>query len=156
MSWTQRIHHPKDVLKEGDSVRVAVLAVDSGKRKISLSLKALGEDPWSKVAENYPPDSVVSGAVTRITNFGAFVQLEEGIEGLVHISQLSHDRVRAVTDVVKEGEVVQVKVLGVDLEQRRISLSIRDAKEAPEQAVEEAPQQPRKERKRPLRGGLTW
>jgi small subunit ribosomal protein S1 len=154
MSWTQRIRHPKDVLSEGDSVRVSILSVDPQKRRISLSLKALTEDPWQDVTDKYAPDAVVKGAVTRTTDFGAFVQLDEGVEGLVHISELSPNRVRAVTDVVKQGDVVECKVLGVDPGKRRISLSVKQAQEAP--PAEAAAPPPRKKRDKPLRGGLTW
>lgn len=159
MSWTQRVRHPKDVVKEGEPVRVAILSVDTDKRRISLSLRALSDDPWKSVAERYPENAVVSGAVQRIANFGAFVQLEEGIEGLVHISELSHERVRSVGDVVKVGDVVQCRVLSLDLEQRRIALSVKAAKEAPAGAAEPENQPepaPRRKRERPLRGGLSW
>ncbi len=165
LSWAQRVMHPKDVLKVGDHVRVAILSVSGEKRKISLSLKALAADPWSGVAERYLPDQVISGVVARITDFGAFIQLEEGIEGLVHISQLSDRRVRAVTDVVKPGEVIKVKVLSVDPQQRRISLTLKGAAEPqpaepaaePGSADGSAPAAPKKrERKKPLRGGLSW
>lgn len=156
MSWTKRIAHPKDILQVNDRVRVAVLALDVAKRKVTLSLKALGEDPWATVTERYQPDTIVSGAVTRATNFGAFVQLEEGIEGLVHISQLAHQRVRAVTDVVKPGEVIQVRVLSIDPDQRRISLSLKGTTDEPEQAAPEEPAAKPRKRKRELRGGLSW
>lgn len=157
MSWTQRVTRPADLLKPGDSVRVVVLTVDAQARKLSLSLKALGEDPWKGVTERYQPEALVKGAVTRITNFGAFVQLEEGVEGLVHISQLSHQRVRAVSDVVKVGDVVAVRVLGVEPEHRRISLSLKSAETpaATPPAEEQAPAKPKKPR-RQLRGGLTF
>jgi small subunit ribosomal protein S1 len=162
LSWTQRVTHPKDIVHVGDAVRVAVLGVSAEKRKISLSLKALGADPWSGAAERYQPEAVVSGLVTRTTTFGAFVQLEEGLEGLVHISQLSDQRVRAVGDVLKVGEVIQVRVLTVDTPQRRISLSLKgiggseEASAVQETAGETAPQSKKKERKKPLRGGLSW
>jgi small subunit ribosomal protein S1 len=125
MSWTQRVRHPKDLLKEGDSVRVAVAAVDLEKRKISLSLKAMGQDPWKTVAERYAPESVVTGLVMRLSDFGAFVQLEEGVEGLVHVSEMSDKRIRTPSEAAKPGQVVQVRVKSVDTEQRRISLSMR-------------------------------
>lgn len=159
ISWTQRVRHPKDVLSPGDHVRVSVLAVSAEKRKISLSLKALSADPWSTITERYQPNAVVSGAVTRTTKFGAFVQLEEGVEGLIHISELSDKRIRAVEDVVELGKVIEVKVLSVDPEQRRISLSLKnlhgEAHEAAAPAEESAAAQAKK-RQRPLRGGLTW
>lgn len=157
ISWTQRVHHPKDLLKEGDSVRVAVIGVDGQKRKIGLSLKALGEDPWKGVAERYTPEEKVRGVVTRITNFGAFVQLEEGVEGLVHISELSDRHVRTVGDVVSVGAVVEARILAVDAGQHRISLSLKGSGEeyASEPPPEDAASRKR-ERRRPLRGGLTW
>ena len=159
MSWTKRVMHPKDILNVGDAVRVVALGVDPVKRKISLSLKALGEDPWNSVTERYQPEVTVSGAVTRITNFGAFVQLEDGIEGLVHISQLSEQRVRSVGDVVKVGEVLPVRVLSVDPAQRRISLTLKKPA-SPEGTIdvpaEEAAPKAEKKRKRELRGGLSW
>jgi small subunit ribosomal protein S1 len=160
LTWTQRVRHPKDVLNVGDGVRVAVLAVSPEKRKVSLSLKALGEDPWKGVSQRYQPDGVVSGLVTRITSFGAFVQLEEGVEGLIHVSQLSDQRVRSVKDVVEVGKVIQVRVLSVDAEQRRISLSLKgipgEPGAAPEAPAEAPPQPKKKVRKKPLRGGLSW
>ncbi len=159
MSWAQRIMHPKDILKVGDQVRMAVLSLDPAKRKFSLSLKALSQDPWLTVGERYLPNTMVSGAVTRTTNFGAFVQLEEGVEGLIHISELSAQRVRAVTDVVKPGQVIHVRIIGVDTAQRRISLSLKPlVEERPHEAAASAESKPRaeKKRKRELRGGLSF
>ncbi len=166
MSWTQRVRHPRDVLKEGDSVRVSVLTVDVEQRRISLSLKALSVDPWAGVAERYPADSIVSGVVARISEFGAFIQLEDGVEGLAHISELSEQRVRRVDDVVKPGQVLKVRIKSVDLEQRRVSLSLRGTSEpAPGEAAPTAeadaaaapPPPPAKSKKRPqLRGGLSY
>jgi small subunit ribosomal protein S1 len=160
ISWTQRVRHPKDLLTEGDAVRVAILAVDAQKRKITLSLKALGQDPWLGVEQRYEPDSVVSGAVTRLTGFGAFVQLEEGIEGLLHVSEMSAKIVRRPESVVKEGDVVKVRIKSIDVEQRRISLSLRQLggteEERPDSGTR-APAAPEpKRRKRPLKGGLDW
>ncbi len=142
-------------------MRVAILAADLGKRKISLSLKALAQDPWQTVSERYTANALVSGAVTRITNFGAFVQLEEGVEGLIHISQLSSQRVRTVADVVKVGDVIQLRVLSVDPAQHRISLSLKAAKEeevpaAAAATAEPVAAKPEKKRKRELRGGLSY
>lgn len=165
MSWTTRINHPKDVLSEGDSVRVAVLAVDADNRKISLSLKALATDPWQSVTERYAPEAITSGLVKRITNFGAFIQLEEGIEGLAHISELSDKHVRTVSDAVAEGQVVKVRILSVDPEQRKISLSLKRTDPEAEAAAAAAaaayaaahpPPPPPKKKERPMRGGLAW
>ncbi len=165
MSWSQHVRNPKDILNVGDNVRTSVLSLDAENRKLSLSLKALSSDPWTGVTERYPPGTTVSGLVPRITNFGAFVQLEEGIEGLVHISQISAQRIRAVSDAVEVGKVVQVRVLSVDADQRRVSLSMKPLP-APEPERAEsaaagdeataAPPRPEKKRKRPLRGGLAW
>jgi small subunit ribosomal protein S1 len=162
MSWTQRIRHPKDILKEGDSVRVAVLAVDLEKHKLTLSLKAMGQDPWKSVTEKYAPDSVVTGLVLRLADFGAFVQLEEGVEGLVHISEMSDKRIRTPSEAAKVGDVVQVRIKSIDLEQRRISLSMRMAR-SPEPtempvhsgaaALAPAPSGSKKKKKM-LKGGL--
>ncbi|MFQ5804859.1 MAG: S1 RNA-binding domain-containing protein [Phycisphaerae bacterium] len=159
MSWTQRVRHPSDLLNENDSVRVVVLTVDTKRRRLTLSLKALGEDPWSGVGERYRADDIVGGAVTRVTGFGAFVQLEEGIEGLLHVSEMGAKRVHKPSEVVKVGDVVKVRVKSVDPEQRRISLSLRRLGESDG----DTPQEPRateapaaKKRKRPLKGGLDW
>ena len=157
MSWTQRVRHPKEIVSENDAVRVAVLAVDADKHKITLSLKALGEDPWHGVDERYTADSVVSGAITRLTGFGAFVQLEEGVEGLLHVSEIGDKPVRKPDDVLSVGDVVKVRVKSVDIEQRRISLSMRLLDGGEEEASEQ--QRPTsapsaKKRRRPLKGGL--
>ena len=158
VSWTHRVRHPKELLSEGDSVRVAVLAVDVPNHRITLSLKALGQDPWIGVEQRYEPDSVVSGAVTRLTGFGAFVQLEEGIEGLLHVSEMTDKRVRRPESVVKEGDVVKVRIKSVDVEQRRISLSLRQLggeEEEKSQGETGAPAPPQsKKRRKPLKGGL--
>ncbi|GMU80257.1 MAG: hypothetical protein AMXMBFR47_01280 [Planctomycetota bacterium] len=163
MSWTQRLRHPRDILKEGDSIRVSVINVDPEKRKLTLSLKALSEDPWKSVGAKYTPDSVVSGLVMRLADFGAFVQLEEGVEGLVHISEMSDRHIRTPSEAAKVGDVVQVRVKSVDLEQRRVSLSMKLAAPAHAAGPHEhaaasmpaaAPPPPPKARKKPLKGGL--
>jgi len=157
ISW-QRIRHPSDVLREGDTVKVVVLSLDAAARRMSFSLKQAGGDPWSGVDQKYPTDSVVSGKVTRTAEFGAFVELEPGLEGLVHISELASQRVRAVGDVVKPGQEVRVRVLEVDKEKRRIALSIRRAEE-PVHAVAPtgpAPEPARKKKRPVLRGGLDF
>lgn len=161
MSWTHRVRHPKDVLGEADAVRVAVMAVDLEKRKISLSLKALGQDPWKTVVEKYPPDSVHTGLVMRLADFGAFIQLEEGVEGLAHISELSERRIKMVGEAVRVGQVVQARIKTVDPEQRRISLTLRTPTVAPsasdvadaQLAAATAPL-PAKKKKKALKGGL--
>ncbi len=133
ISW-QRINHPSDVLKEGQQVEVQVVGVDREKNKISLGMRQLTKNPWSDIEARYPVSSEVSGKVTRTSDFGAFVLLEEGIEGLIHISELEHRRVNRVTDVVKEGQEVNAKVLSIDLSKRRIALSLKALQARPESA----------------------
>jgi len=128
LSWG-RVNHPSEVLKEGQEVDVMVLRVDREKGKISLGLKQTLQDPWHSVKERYPVDSVVTGRVTRLAPFGAFVELEDGVEGLVHISELADRRVEKPDEVVKPGDMVRVKVLRVRPDDRRISLSIKQAEE---------------------------
>ena len=155
ISW-QRIRHPSDVVKEGDTIKLVVISLDPTAKRMSFSLKQAGPDPWSQVKDRYVLDMVVPGKVTRVVDFGAFVELEAGLEGLVHISELADNRVRAASDVVKPGQEVQVRVLEIDKDARRISLSIRRATEpaAPAPAPVAAPA--KKKKKPELRGGLDW
>jgi small subunit ribosomal protein S1 len=158
ISW-QRIKHPSDVLKEGDTVKVVVIALDPVQRRMTFSIKQAGGDPWAGAADRFPQDAVVSGKVTRVADFGAFVELEPGLEGLVHVSELAAHRVRMPADVVKPGDEVRVRVLELDKEKRRIALSIRRAQEAmPAATAASAPAaEPAKKKKRPqLRGGLDF
>jgi small subunit ribosomal protein S1 len=166
MSW-QRIRSPKDVVKPGDMLRLVVIALDPAQRKLTFSLKQAGPDPWKEAAEKFAPDTIVTGKVTRVVDFGAFVELEPGLEGLVHISELSDKRVRTAAEAVKPGQEVKVRILEVDKEARRVSLSIRRAIEiapppppTPEQlAAQEAAkkQKAAKEKKRSeLKGGLDF
>lgn len=128
MSW-RRVADPRQLVKEGDKVEVRVLKVDRERGRVSLGLKQTEPDPWSKVATKYPVGQVVSGKVVSVTDFGAFVELEEGIEGLVHVSQLSDKRVAHPSEVVKVGDTLTVKVLKVNPAERRISLSARGAEQ---------------------------
>ncbi|MCR4398159.1 MAG: bifunctional 4-hydroxy-3-methylbut-2-enyl diphosphate reductase/30S ribosomal protein S1 [Firmicutes bacterium] len=124
LSWG-RVSHPTEVVKEGDEIDVMILRIDREKGKISLGLKQVLPDPWATVATKYPVDSVVEGKVTRLAPFGAFVQLEPGVEGLIHISEMSRERVSKPDEVVSPGQSVRVKVLRSRPEDRRISLSLR-------------------------------
>lgn len=162
LAW-ERVKHPSDVLEEGQRIRVRVEKIDPTTNKISLSYRDLLQNPWTDVERKYAVQSVVRGKVTKIMEFGAFVQLEPGIEGLVHISELAHKRVWRVSDVVKEGEEVDVVVLSIDTQAQRISLSMKAATAAPEPVAvkdkdeeEAAPAEPVKPKKPagPLRGGL--
>lgn len=134
MSWG-RISNPKEILSEGDTVEVVVLDVDKEKSKISLSLKDVQPNPWTLAAEKYAVGSIVEGKVVRMVPFGAFIELEPGVDGLVHISQIANKRVEKPEDELKIGETIKVKVIDVNTEQKKISLSKKDA-EAP---VEEVP-----------------
>ncbi|MBX7165253.1 MAG: S1 RNA-binding domain-containing protein [Pirellulales bacterium] len=161
LSW-QRVTHPSVVLQVGQQVRVRITKVSAETGKISLSLKDLIENPWTTASSKYVPQSKVTGTVSRIAEFGAFVQLEPGVEGLVHISELAHHRVFRVSDVVQEGQTVECQVLSVDPENQRISLSIRALTPRPESARprrEEAEPEPLPDHKRPvskkpLKGGV--
>ncbi len=126
LSWG-RIKHPSEIVKPNQEVDVKVLSLDRERERIQLGYKQLQPHPWDNAAENYPEGAIVEGKVVRITDFGAFVELEPGLDGLVHISQCAQTRVAKVEDAVKVGDIVRVKVLGVDPEKKRISLSIRQA-----------------------------
>ncbi len=126
MAWS-RVDHPSDVVKEGEEIKVKVLGVDQEKERISLGLKQTKSDPWTEIETKYHVGDIVEGTITRVVDFGCFVKLEDGIEGLVHISQLAHHRVANASEVVKPDDFVKVKVINVDAEARRIGLSIRDA-----------------------------
>lgn len=155
ISW-QRIKHPSEVVKEGDTLRLTVLSIDVAAKRMSFSLKQAGPDPWTDVEARFPVDTVAAGKVTRVVDFGAFVELETGLEGLVHISELADHRVRSAGDVVKPGQDVRVKVIEVDAKGRRISLSIRRAAEAPAEAPAQAPPAAGKKKRPQLRGGLDF
>lgn len=163
MGWS-RIHKASDAVSAGQTVDAVVIRVEPGKRRLALSLKQAQSDPWAGVLESFPAQSLVKGRVTRLADFGAFVELAPGVEGMVHISELSDKRVKSCGDVVSAGQEIEARVLGVDREQRRISLSIK-AVHAPQASPEAsaassgpaAPPVPAKEpkkRKKPLRGGL--
>jgi len=152
------IRHPSDVLSEGQEVAVQILSLDREKEKIGLGMKQLIEDPWKSVTSNYPVDSIVTGHVTRITDFGAFVKLEPGVEGLVHISEVDHKRIRRVADVLKEGQEIETKVLEVDPDRHRISLSIKALKDRPEaerDLTSDDKPRPKRKRSEPLKGGTS-
>ena len=141
MSWTQHVHHPSQVLSEGQEVEAVVLSVDPEEQKISLGLKQLHPDPWEDLEERYPVGTRIKGVVRNITSFGAFVEVDEGIDGLVHISDMSWTkRVQHPSEVMKKGDVVEVVVLDIDKERRRISLGYKQAQEDPwDHLVEEFP-----------------
>jgi len=126
MSWTKRIRHPSEILKKGEKVDALVLHVDKANHRISLGLKQVQQDPWqSAVPEKYRVGMDVQGKVIRTTDFGAFVELEDGVEGLLHVSELSHERVNKPEDIVQVGQELILKVIKLDPEERKIGLSLR-------------------------------
>jgi small subunit ribosomal protein S1 len=159
LSW-ERVKHPSEVVQIGQKVRVKVEKINPETGKISLSYRDLLDHPWDGIEAKLPLGTVVKGPVTRIAKFGAFVRVAPGVEGLIHISELAHQRIRAVGDVVKEGEDVEVKILTIDTEAQRIALSLKATIAAPEAAkVEEEAEEPPREllvakRRGPLKGGM--
>jgi len=137
MSWTRKVNHPSEVLKKGDEVDAIVLDVDSSQQRISLGMKQLATDPWSDIDSFFRIGDVVKGTVTKITSFGAFVELKDGIDGLVHISQISEERIDKVKDVLKPGQEVSARVIKIDRDERRLGLSIKAANYSAEQLAAE-------------------
>jgi small subunit ribosomal protein S1 len=127
MSWTKHVKHPSEIFKKGDEVEAVVLNIDVENERFSLGIKQLSQDPWATLTERYPIGSRVKGKVTKVTDFGAFVEIEEGIEGLVHVSEMKDERVEKPGDVVKEGDEVTVKVIDIDPNERKVSLSMKAA-----------------------------
>lgn len=124
LSW-KRIKHPSEVVKVGDRVEVSVLKVDKESKKVSLRLNDVQDNPWENISEYYQEEDVVKGVVNRLTNFGAFVELESGIDGLLHISEISEERIAKPADVLSIGQEVEVLILGIDEDKKNISLSIK-------------------------------
>jgi len=150
MSWTKKITHPSELIKKGDTVDCVVLKVEEDKQRIALGLKQLHEDPWVRaVPENYIPGQIVEGTVTKITNFGVFVELENDLEGLLHVSELADHKVEDAHDEVKIGDRIQVKILRVDTAGRKIGLSKKRAEWSAEQIAEADSKAPKSRR-----GGL--
>ena len=161
LSW-DKIKHPSEVLAEGDKIKVRIDKIDPVTGKIGLSYRSAEDNPWSDVDSRFPLGTVIKGTVSRLANFGAFVKLSTGIEGLIHISELAHRRVASAAQVLSEGQEVEVKVLSVEKDQQRIGLSLKatqarpegDSKKAPEPQVEEPPRAPAvKKHQGPLKGG---
>ena len=125
MSWTRKINHPSEMLQKGQEVEAVVLEIDVEQQRISLGLKQASEDPWSSIATRYSIGQIVKGKVSKIASFGAFIELEDGVDGLVHISQISNDHVEKVKDALKVGQEVEARIVRVDGGDRRIGLSIK-------------------------------
>jgi small subunit ribosomal protein S1 len=133
ISWTRKINHPSEVLKKGDEVEAVVLEVDRGNQRISMGVKQLSVDPWENIDRYYKVGDLVTGKVTKLASFGAFVGLEHDIDGLVHISQVSEERIEKLKNVLKPGQEVTARVIKIDKSDRRIGLSIKAANYSPEQ-----------------------
>jgi small subunit ribosomal protein S1 len=149
LSWTKKLTHPNELLKKGDTVKCMVLEVDQEKQRVALGCKQMSEDPWVEaIPTHYQPGMIVKGKVTKITNFGVFVELEDDLEGLLHISELADHKVENPQDVVAVNEDIEVKILRVDLDDRKIGLSLKRA-----QWTADSDEAPRRE-ERNLGGGL--
>ncbi|MCA9073426.1 MAG: S1 RNA-binding domain-containing protein [Planctomycetaceae bacterium] len=155
ISWS-RINHPGEVLSEGQQIEVKILSVDHDKKKIGLGMRQMTQNPWRAAEQNYPKESTTHGKVTRIEGFGAFVELEPGIEGLIHISELDHKRVKTVNEVLRVGQEVDVQVLEVNPSKKRISLSLKALKEKPEEPASQEDRAPTVQHADPefLKGGI--
>jgi small subunit ribosomal protein S1 len=126
MSWTKKVAHPQEIVKKGQKVRAVVLSVDSDKKRVALGMKQLEEDPWSReIPEKFHPGDIVKGTVTKLTNFGVFVEIDHDLEGLLHISELSDAKVETPEEMVKVGQEINVVVLRVDMDDRKIGLSLK-------------------------------
>ncbi|MFP6573619.1 MAG: S1 RNA-binding domain-containing protein [Pirellulaceae bacterium] len=162
LSW-DRVEHPENVVTKGETVKVRIEKINLQTGKIGLSYRALQEHPWTKAAEQFPTGTTVEGTVSRIADFGAFVRLAAGVEGLIHVSELAHHRVSMVSSVVNEGDQVSVKVLSVDADAQRMSLSLKALQDAPAgtqkgkaSQEDDTPAWERTvpQRKAPLKGGM--
>ncbi|MFW6179786.1 MAG: S1 RNA-binding domain-containing protein, partial [Desulfohalobiaceae bacterium] len=129
ISWTKKIHHPGELYKVGETIQAKVLTVDKENEKFTLGIKQLSEDPWLKIPQTYPEGSEVQGRITNITDFGLFVEVEEGIEGLVHLSELSPKKVKSPSELFEVGQEVRAKVIRVSADERRLGLSIKQYQE---------------------------
>src|SRR6476646_1039241 len=138
LSWTRKINHPSEVFKKGDDIEAEVIDIDKTNQRISLGIKQLADDPWKEIDQKYKIGDLVTGKVTKLASFGAFVQLQDDIDGLVHISQLSEDHVAKVKDVRKVGQDVEARVIKVDKVERRIGLSIKAANYSEEELRKES------------------
>jgi small subunit ribosomal protein S1 len=126
MSWIKKVSHPSELFKKGDRVEAVILSVDKESKKITLGVKQLSTNPWEEIANTIPVGSIVKGIVTKITAFGAFVELENGIEGLIHVTELSDRAFAKVEDVLSVGDEVTTKVIKLDPDHKKVSLSIKE------------------------------
>ncbi|PNU20742.1 30S ribosomal protein S1 [Geothermobacter hydrogeniphilus] len=134
LSWTKRVKHPSEMFKKGDIVKAVVLNIDRENERFSLGLKQLNVDPWSEIPQRYAPGTIIRGKVTSVTDFGIFLEVEEGIEGLIHVSEISHEKIDSPKDFAKVGDEIETCVLNVDTVDRKIALSIKQLDEQKEKA----------------------
>jgi small subunit ribosomal protein S1 len=137
MSWTRKVNHPSEVVKKGDEVDAIVIDVDADSQRISLGMKQLTNDPWEEIETHFKIGDMVQGKISKITSYGAFIELDNDIDGLVHISQINEDRVEKIKDVVNEGDEVNARVIKIDKDERRIGLSIKAANYSDEDLAKE-------------------
>jgi small subunit ribosomal protein S1 len=157
MSWVRKVSHPSDVVTKGEKVKCVILNVDQERKRVALGLKQMASDPWEgDIPGRYHPGDIKKGKVTKLTNFGVFVELEPGLEGLLHISELADQKVESPEEVVKVGDEVEVKILRVDPADRKIGLSrkrLEDEGVEPEAGAEEPAAAGAAAKPRELRGG---
>jgi small subunit ribosomal protein S1 len=139
ISWS-RVKHPAEVLKVGDKVQVSILNIDNDRKRIALSIKRTQSEPWTRVSERYQLGQMVEGTITQLASFGAFARIEDGIEGLIHVSELGDERIQHPREVVQEGDVIQARIIRIDPARKRMGLSLRPAREdANEQTADSEP-----------------
>jgi len=153
MSWTKRPRHPSEILKEGEEVEAVVLRLDPEQRRLSLGLRQTLPDPWKELPEKYPPGTVVGGKITGVTDFGVFVEIEDGIEGLVHISELDYEHIDNPAEKFKKGDELEVVVLNIDATDQRVSLSRKRLLPPPVPTEEEEQEKKRRPRQKKSKGG---
>jgi len=142
MSWSKKVAHPSEIIKKGDKIEVKILSVDKDKKRVSLGIKQLNDDPWKKeIPEKYMVGDIAKGKVTKMTDFGAFVDLGNGLEGLLHISEVSNEKVKKLENILSIGQELDVKIVKIEPEARKIGLSLKGIENAPSQTEENAPQE---------------
>jgi small subunit ribosomal protein S1 len=130
ISWDTKVKHPKELFKKGDIVKAKVIAIDPENEKFSLGIKQMEPDPWTQVANEHPAGSIIRGRITSVTDFGAFVEIAHGVEGMIHISEVSKDKIESLADVLKVGQEVETVVLRVSPANKKIGLSIKALEDA--------------------------
>ena len=148
MSWSKKVTHPSEIIKKGDKIEVEILSVDKEKKRVSLGIKQLTEDPWKKeIPEKYSVGDIVKGKVTKMTDFGAFIDMGNGLEGLLHISEVSSEKIKNLEKILSIGQELDVKIVKIEPEARKIGLSLKGTGKAPEQETQPQEEQPQEETK---------